>query len=167
MDAIKYLIGQHNRFKKIFNSLSKKNVITRLISSSPSYSVRKRKFEKLCRELVVHEKSEQTVWYPALRKKLAIKNILNHLLKEEKSAAKAIKSFKSVKSQSVWEIKFEKFKHDVIHHADDEQEKLFPIVRKNMDSATLEKLGKKLKAFKASHLATVPKKKKKAKTRKK
>lgn len=141
MDAIEFLIKEHNKVRSTLKAISK-------ISSEKS---RKNKFEALCKDLIRHETMEEKIWYPALRtQNPELREIIKHLIEEEKSAAKAIKSFKKVKFDFIWKLKFAKFKHDIEHHADEEEENLFPKVRKLLSKAELTLLGTKMRKFKAS-----------------
>lgn len=91
---------------------------------------------------------EQKIWYPALRKYSDLKNIIKHLIHEEKNAAAAIKKFKKVTFALIWQLRFYKFKHDVLHHAKEEEQALFPNVRQYLDKKTLNSLGIKMRKFK-------------------
>lgn len=139
MDAIKYLRSEHSKFRRTFASISK-------ISSVPK---KKTKLKALCNDLVRHEKMEQKAWYPVLKRKVELKTIIKHLLSEETAAAKAIKHIQKTKFEIIWKLRFLKLKHDVDHHAKDEENKLFPKVRQMYSKAELNKLGVKMRKFKA------------------
>jgi hemerythrin superfamily protein len=109
-------------------------------------------FDFLCKDLVRHEKMEQKIWYPYLKEYVQLNTKIKHLLKEEKTAAKAIKEFKKIKTSEKWETKFIAFKKDVFHHAKEEETKLFPSVKKKLESNELKMIGKKLNTFKNKHV---------------
>src|SRR5437899_742586 len=88
MDAIKFLLKEHNKIRKTFTKIKKKS----------REVTQKKIFDLLCKDLVRHEKMEQKIWYPYLKKHTHLKNKIKHLLKEEKTAAKAIKEFKKIKN---------------------------------------------------------------------
>ena len=137
MDAISYLTQEHSRFRKTLAAISK-------MSDEKS---RKAKFNDFCKELVRHETMEQKAWYPVLRKNVALRETIKHLLSEEKSAAKAMKDFKRVRFNFMWKLRFYKFKHDVDHHANEEEQELFPKVRKILTKTELNALGVKMRKF--------------------
>jgi hemerythrin superfamily protein len=142
MDAIKFLLKEHNKVRRIFKDINK---------SSRRDLTKRKMFKKLCNDLVVHEAMEQKKWYPTLKKNNNLKETIKHLLSEEKKAAKAIKSFKKIRSQEEWNNKFLEFKNDVEHHASEEEKKLFPKVKKYFDEVELKKLGKEMHQFKKYH----------------
>lgn len=137
MDAIHFLKNEHKKVRLKFKVIAKK---------TRPYETRRKMFDKLCRELVIHETMEHKTWYPYFKKEL--KNVVKPLLNEEKSAAKAIKELKKLKTQEKWENKFVKFKKAVEKHAGQEEKKLFPKVKKLLDPASLKIIEKKMRAFK-------------------
>lgn len=139
MDAIIYIRSQHTKIRKAFKAIGK----------TASLNSKKTKLNALCKELVKHETMEQKAWYPVLRKNKTLANVIKHLVAEEKSAAKTIKSFKKSHFDLIWKLKYMKFKRDVEHHARDEEKKLFPKVRKIIPKKELMLLGTKLQKFKA------------------
>lgn len=140
MDAIAYLRQEHSRFKKTLA----------LISKISDEKIKIKKFDSFCNELVRHETMEQKIWYPVLRKKIELRDIIKHLISEEKSAAQTIKKFKKMHFGIMWRLRYYKFKHDVNHHAKEEEQELFPEVRKLLTKKELNELGAKMRKFKAS-----------------
>lgn len=152
MDAIKFIINEHNRFKKTFSKINKGNFLTRLVKTKLPESTRHKMLVRLCGELALHEKMEETIWYPALRReKIKVNDVIRHLITEEKAASRLIKSFKNVKTEAVWEKKFEKLQSAVLHHAHEEETKLLPIAERTISQKRLREIGKQLKAWKAVH----------------
>lgn len=142
MDAIMYLRAQHSKFRKIFKA----------ISETSNAKSKQTKFNALCKDLIKHEKMEQKAWYPILRKNKELNEIIKHLISEEKSAAKIIKKFKQTSFGIIWRLKFMKFKHDVDHHAKEEETELFPKVRQLLTKKELNALGIKMRKFKSKSI---------------
>lgn len=74
MDAIRFLKQEHNKFRKTLVAINK----------IANEKIKLRKFNLFCQELTRHEKMEQKKWYPILRKKPELRDIIKHLLSEEK-----------------------------------------------------------------------------------
>lgn len=140
MDAIDYLRKEHSKFRKVLKQ----------ISTLKDQNKRKRKFESFCQDLLHHEKMEQKAWYPILRKDKELKEIIKHLLSEEKSAAAAMKKIQKLGYGLMWKMRFYKFSHDVDHHANEEEQELFPEVRKKFTKTELNVLGIRMRKFKAT-----------------
>jgi hemerythrin superfamily protein len=146
MDAIAFLLKEHNKVRRTFAKIKK---------GSYREETKIKKFKDLCRELVVHETMEHKVWYPHFKNNPKVKNVVKHLLSEEKTAGKEIKSFKKFKPAD-WEKKFPKvfakLKKAAEHHASNEETKLFPKVKKLLDKEVRKQIGKKMQSYKKQHL---------------
>lgn len=140
MDAIIYLRQEHAKFRRKLAAIAR-------VKNTP---LKKKKFYVFTRDLLRHEKMEEKKWYPALRKKVALKKVIKHLVAEEKSAEKAIKKSRTEKIDLLWNLRFLKLKHDIDHHARDEEKKLFPKVRKLFTKSELNTLGTRMRKFKAA-----------------
>lgn len=139
MDAIVFLRQEHSKFRRMLAVISKTSQV----------KSKKLKFNTFCKDLIKHETMEQKIWYPVLRKHPELRSIIKHLLSEEKSAAKAIKAFNKVSFEFMWDLRFYKFKHDVDHHAKEEEQELFPKVRKILNKSELAALGARMRKFKS------------------
>lgn len=140
MNAIDFLKKEHEKVKKTLAEISEE---------SHRQETKLKMFSTLCSELIRHETMEHQVWYPHFKERLSKE--VQHLIKEEKSAEKAIAQFSQVKDESTWEIKFEKFKKDVLHHAEEEEQELFPEVAKLLSDNELEKIGLDMHQFKQEY----------------
>lgn len=139
MNAIKFLLKEHDRVRKTFTEISDK---------SHRYETKKKMFRVFAQELVVHEKMEQAEWYPCFEKKEKLKTIIQHLRSEEKEAENLIKELLKISVEEEWNAKFLLLKTDVEHHASEEEKKLFPEVKKIMDDEELEAIGERMAEFK-------------------
>lgn len=138
MNAITFIVKEHRGFKKAFTKITKKSL---------SIATKKKLFAVLSKNLVRHEKMEQTVWYPNFKTELS--KTVKLVVAEEHAGAKAIKSLKKTKNQKLWEKKLLQLKKAILHHASDEEKKLFPKVRKVLTAVELKKIGKQLQKYKA------------------
>lgn len=145
MDAISFLVKEHNKVR---------NMLADISDESHRFDTKRTMFEELASELIRHETMEQKVWYPKLKSDEKLKDIIQHLITEEKSAAEAIKELKKINSEEKWEEKFSQLKDDVEHHADEEEQKLFPKVEKIVEKSDLEELGKEMREFKKEYEET-------------
>ncbi len=139
MNAIKYLIKEHDKVRTMLSDIS---------HDSHRAETKRKLFDELSQELIRHEKMEQTVWYPLLKKNKALTDLISHLISEEKSATRALNAIEKITSQRDWEEKFSEFRSDVEHHAKEEETKLFPQVENILSQSELEKIGKEMLEFK-------------------
>jgi hemerythrin superfamily protein len=137
MNAIQLLIQEHNKVRTTLKE----------IVGSSDFDKKKELFKSLRYDLIRHEKMEQTVWYPHFQNSDKLDDTVKHLIKEEKEAHQEIQDISHTFSDDEWESKFKKFKDDVEHHASEEEDKLFPQVKKILSDEELEKIGKEMMAF--------------------
>lgn len=140
MNAIKFLINEHDKVRKLMSEIS---------DNSHKESIKKMMFDQLCHELVRHETMEHTIWYPKFEDiDLEVNKIVNHLITEEKKAEQLMKEFKDIKLLEKWEEKYFEFKNEIEHHANEEEEKLFPKIETFLSFELLNEIGKEMKEFK-------------------
>lgn len=142
MNAIDFLIKEHDKVRKMLTDIS---------DSSHQYETKRKLFDKLCADLLRHETMEEEVWYPQLKRKTELYSTIKHLISEEKHAEKEIKTIQKITDQAEWENKFLTFKKNVEHHAKEEEEKLFPQVKKILSEKELEEIGKEMFTFKQQY----------------
>lgn len=145
MNAILLLIKEHEKVRA---------AMAEITDDSHRFETRKKMFQELSAELIRHETMEQSVWYPQIQINAEVKNTIEHLIAEEKSAAKtvnAIKNLSDIKEDDKWLETFMKLKKDVEHHADEEETALFPKVARLIDEKELERIGKEMYDFKQEY----------------
>ena len=89
MNAIDFLIKEHNKVRTMLAAISK---------DSHSFDTKKERFEILATDLIRHENMEHEVWYPHFKND--VPETVKHLLKEEKTAEKEIKKIEELKSET-------------------------------------------------------------------
>ena len=136
MDAIELLEGQHREVEELFEKFDK-----------AGDKARKTK-EKLCREisdkLAMHAEIEEKLFYPeskmedteeilreSVEEHLGVKRILADLLETEVA-------------DEQFDAKMKVLKEQVEHHVEEEEEELFPKVKKALSEEELEDLGARM-----------------------
>lgn len=140
MNAIDFLIKEHNRVRQLLTDIS---------DDSHRLETKRELFDQLSLDLLRHEKMEQELWYP--RFKNSLPDTVKHLVGEEKGAEKLIKKLDDLKKEDAWENNFSKFREEVEHHAEEEENELFPEVEKLLSRTELEEIGLEMYNFKSEH----------------
>lgn len=141
MDALSLLKSDHERVKKLFESAESEES-----SGKGLESVSK----EIVRELSIHAAIEEQVFYPALKKQGG--ELRDHVLEalEEHHVAKwlldEINGMKS--SEERFKAKIKVLIESVKHHIREEEETLFPLVRKSFDENQLSELAETLEKAK-------------------
>lgn len=139
MNAIEFLLKEHNKVEK---------QLIEICDKSHREKTKKKMFDALSQDLIRHEIMEEKLWYPHFKNNEKIDDTIKHLMSQEHFAEVAIKKIEKVKTESEWNKKFLKFKKNVMHHASEEELKLFPTVEKILTEEELLKIGKEMQKFK-------------------
>ena len=142
MNAIDFLIKEHEHVRR---------ALAEIDDDSHHAETKRKMFQSLCQDLIRHETMEHVVWYPHFKNDQRLSPTVKHLLSEEKTAEEIIKQFDHIHAQQEWERKSSKLKNDVEHHAEEEEQKLFPEVKKLLTDDDLEKIGLEMFHFKKDY----------------
>ncbi|WP_131783773.1 hemerythrin domain-containing protein [Legionella gresilensis] len=142
MNAIDFLIQEHNKVRSLFKDLN-----------DPSHreETQKKLFLTIRDELIRHEEMEQQIWYPQLKSNKQWNEEIRHLISEEHSAKKFIDKLNKMNDTENWREGLKQLQEDVEHHAHEEETKLFPQVKRIMDDEELTRIGKEMKKFKDTY----------------
>jgi hemerythrin superfamily protein len=137
MDAIALLKSQHREVEKIFE----------MIEKSEDSSEKK----ELCRDvtdaLAGHAAIEEQIFYPGVMGK-DTEDILRESVEEHLAVKRIIADVLEISvSEETFEAKMKVLKEMVLHHVEEEENELFPLVKKACDPNELEEMGEKMEAL--------------------
>jgi hemerythrin superfamily protein len=147
MDALKLVKQQHDEVEKLMETLEK--------ARKPE---RKRAlFIELADKLAAHATMEEKLFYPSVKAKQT-EELLLESTEEHLAMKRVLADMLDLKVEDEhFDAKLTVLKEEVRHHARDEEEKkLFPLVRKLMDKQELDELGARLERMFAELLETNP-----------
>jgi len=139
MNALDLLTQDHKKVKGLFEQAEKADE-----------KQQKKIFEQIKQELETHTRIEETVFYPAMQEYDELKDMVLESLEEHKQVKTLLKEMDNLSSDSEkFEPKLKVLQENVQHHAEEEEEgKMFPKVRKILNSEELEELGAELEEAK-------------------
>lgn len=140
MDALELLKADHKTVKELFKKAQESN----------NEKQQKQLFERIKAELETHTHIEETVFYPAVGKIDELKDMVLESLEEHKQVKTLLREMENLSEDSnKFEPKLKVLMENVEHHAEEEEEgKMFPKLRKLMNSEDREELGQQLEAAK-------------------
>jgi hemerythrin superfamily protein len=107
-------------------------------------------FKQIYKELTLHAKVEELVFYPALREYEETESYIEEAESEHNSVKILLEQMKSLKpTDSEFETKMMHLQESVTHHVEEEEDETFEAVRNAMDEAELRELGEEFQAAKA------------------
>jgi hemerythrin superfamily protein len=144
MNALELLTQDHQTVKKLFEQCQQ----------TDDKKQQKQIFKEIKSELETHARIEETIFYPAMEEHEELKDMVLESHEEHKQMKTVLREMSKLSASSEkFKPKFKVLKDNVEHHAVEEEEgKMFPKVRKLIDSAQLEKLGDELEAAKHKRL---------------
>ena len=142
MDAIALLKQDHDKVKDMLRELE----------AMPAGQPEKRRAlaEKIMAELMMHERIEEEIFYPAVAQAGEKgEEEVEHGVEEHELVDNIIAQLEAVDLDSPdFEGTVRVLKENVFHHIKDEEEKMFPYARKKL-AGRLDKLGTEMSAYKA------------------
>jgi hemerythrin superfamily protein len=143
MDAIELLKEDHKKVEKIFMAMEKKDD-------------RQKFFPELDRELSVHAEIEEKIFYPATKEAEPTRDLVLESIEEHKQIKMVLADLEQTdKTTDVWGAALKVLQEDVMHHVGEEENELFPKVKKVLSKQQLEDLGTRMETLKMQLLAAV------------
>src|ERR1700716_3504773 len=142
MDAIQLLKNDHKKVEKIFSDLENKTDDRRAL------------FPELDRELSVHAEIEEKIFYPAAKEAEPTRDLVLESIEEHKQIKMVLADLEQTdKTTDEWGAALKVLKEDVMHHVGEEENELFPKVRKILSKDQLQDLGTRMDDMKIQLMA--------------
>jgi iron-sulfur cluster repair protein YtfE (RIC family) len=139
MNALVLLMKDHKAVASLFEQ----------VKATESEEKHWQLFEQIRTELETHTHIEETIFYPRIRQYEDLKDIVLEGLEEHKQVKTLIREIGNlVESSEKLDAKLKVMGENVEHHVDEEENEMFPKVRKVMTNMELEELGAQLEAAK-------------------
>jgi hemerythrin superfamily protein len=138
IDALELLKSQHDEVEELFS----------MIEDEEDTDEKEELFRELADKLAAHSTIEEKIFYPSVMNEDTSEQLLEAT--EEHLAAKRVLAdmLEMEVDDERFDAKLSVLKEVIRHHARDEEEgKLFPILRESLDDDTLAGLGNELLAF--------------------
>ena len=144
MDAIQLLKHDHKTVEKIFSDLENKRDDRRAL------------FPELDRELSIHAEIEEKVFYPAARGAEPTRDLVLESIEEHKQIKMVLADLEQTDmTTDVWGAALKVLEEDVMHHVGEEENELFPRVRKVLSKDQLQDLGARMEELKMQLMTAV------------
>jgi hemerythrin superfamily protein len=124
MDAIGMLIADHKKVQRAFKDFEK-------LKKGGSKRGKSDIVRQTCADLTVHTKIEEEIFYPAARKAIKDADLMDEAKVEHAGAKELIAQLESMQpGDDLYDAKFTVLGESVNHHIREEQNEMFPKVRK-------------------------------------
>jgi hemerythrin-like domain-containing protein len=141
MNAFNLLKADHKKVADILEKLD--------ATSERALKTREDLFTKLKRELDVHSRIEETIFYPVLEEADETHEITLEALEEHALVKQLLEELQSLaKDDEQWTAKFTVLKENVEHHVEEEEGEMFKKARKVLSNEASETLGTRMEKAK-------------------
>ena len=146
-DAVKLLEKDHRRFERLMKEGEE---------TTPRASTRRRDIlGALAAEIAAHERKEEKLLYPALKRHRDARDIVLEGYQEHHVADVLIAELKNLDpSDERWGAKFKVLKESLDHHIEEEEGHMFRTARSVLGRDKLEELGRRMQAIRATRKKT-------------
>lgn len=143
MDALTLLTADHNRVRGLFTRFKAAHEAEDTETAAELAT-------KIFRELDVHTTIEETVFYPAINDVSdEVRELVVESLEEHKVAKDLMREAQTIPPEDEhWAAKLTVMIENVEHHAEEEEQEMWPLLRKGLSSEQLEKIGDRLEVRK-------------------
>ncbi|HZR12610.1 MAG TPA: hemerythrin domain-containing protein [Acidimicrobiia bacterium] len=136
-DVIDAILEDHAQIKQMMTS----------VETATTSDAKEDAFHALVRKLAIHETAEEEVVHPLLRRTEDGRPVTDELLEEEDQGKKALAELESMDvNDSAFGVKFDQLRRDVLHHAEDEEQREHPRLKATVDENRLRDLTKVFRA---------------------
>jgi hemerythrin superfamily protein len=142
-DAVKLLEKDHRRFEKLMEDGED--------TTARARKRRKNVLSTLAAEIVAHERKEEKVLYPALKRHSEARDIVLEGYQEHHVADVLVSELKNMDpADERWGAKFKVLKESLEHHIEEEEGHMFRTARSVLGRDRLEELGRRMQALDGS-----------------
>jgi hypothetical protein len=146
-DAVKLLEKDHRRFERLTKEGEETTTRARIR--------RRRILDTLAAEIAAHERKEERVLYPALKRHREARDIVLEGYQEHHVADVLVAELKELDpGDERWGAKFKVLKESLDHHIEEEEGDMFKTARSVLGRDRLEALGRRMQAMKDSRKKT-------------
>ena len=141
MDAIELLTADHDEVRGLFEQF-------RQAMEAEDMDRMKDLQRQIFAELETHTRIEEEIFYPAVRDadEEELGEEVDEGVQEHHVVKVLMREIEEVSGDDTFQAKMKVLMENVEHHADEEEEEMFPDVREQFDQARLDELGRELEA---------------------
>ena len=141
MDAIELLKKDHDEVRALFEQF-------RQAGEAEDMDRMKQLQKQIFSELETHTRIEEDIFYPAVKDtddEELVENV-DEGVQEHHVVKVLMREIEDVSGDDTFQAKMKVLMENVEHHADEEEEEMFPDVRQQFDQARLAELGQEMEA---------------------
>ena len=141
MDALSLLKADHDKVKKMLADGEQ--------TTERAEKTRQELFDTLKAEMMLHERIEEEIFYPALKEHPKAKDIVLEGFEEHHVVDEIMGELEATDvTDETWGAKFKVMKENIEHHIEEEEGEMFTQARQVFETDELEQLGERMAELK-------------------
>ena len=141
MDALSLLKADHDKVKKMLADGEQ--------TTERAEKTRQELFDTLKAEMMLHERIEEEIFYPALKEHPKAKDIVLEGFEEHHVVDEIMGELEATDvTDETWGAKFKVMKENIEHHIEEEEGEMFKQARQVFETDELEQLGERMAELK-------------------
>ena len=141
MDAVALLKADHDKVRKILAEGEE--------TTERAEKTRTELFDTLKSEMLIHERIEEEIFYPALKSHPRARDIVLEGYEEHHVVDEIMGELEATRvTDETWGAKFKVMKENIEHHIEEEEGEMFKQARQVFDADELEQLGARMMELK-------------------
>lgn len=142
MNVFEVLKQDHQKAREIFGKIAE--------TSNGATKTREDLFNKLKTELLAHAHAEEKHFYPMLKNKEAVGDLVKEGIHEHHDVERKLKSLEGKPTNNdEWLKSVEQLKEAVEHHVKEEEQEIFPKAQRILEARQVDDLGDRIKQAEA------------------
>jgi hemerythrin superfamily protein len=141
MNALELLALDHEKLGDLFDQLQE----------ADEFEDKQDIYELIREELTLHTDAEEAVFYPAIAELQELEELAESSLADHDRMIEMLQEIDEIEDESDFDSKLDELQDILDQHIDQEENEVFPKVRRQMDERTLEQLGQRIAQNKTSH----------------
>lgn len=132
------------------------NLLEQASSDNQSLDKKKKLFDNINKQLILHMEYEEELFYPTIKENPATKNIVLEGYEEHNVAKTLLKELQELPVEDeMWLAKLTVLKENIQHHVQEEEQNMFPKVEKMIDEEELQDMAEEMQEFKQQQLESL------------
>jgi hemerythrin superfamily protein len=142
MNVFEVLKQDHQKAREIFSKIA--------ATSNGAKKTREQLFQQLKRELLAHAHAEEKHFYPMLKNKEQVGDMIKEGISEHHEVEKKLKDIEKMSMETdEWLSSLKELQESVEHHVEEEEGEIFPKAQKILEAKQVDELGDKVKEYEA------------------
>lgn len=134
MNSLDLLKSDHEKVSALIEQLRQSN----------DFDEKRDIFDRVEEEIQLHSELEEQIFYPAFRERQGFAELIEEFLDQHAEITDLLDEIDAIEDEVDFDDRIDELQEAFDHHVDEEENELFPMIRRNCTEAELEELGRQM-----------------------